>query len=143
MTGRCGKWPTKYGSPKESLVQADIALHYAPWTSAPLSVYGVLGMGSQNTDYTITNGAFADWNGAKSQSGFNYTYGLGTRLFAHRYLSLFAEYRWIPGDLVTETSGVQECWVTYSAGSSYSSCGGGSVPNKSTLLSLGAAIHIR
>lgn len=128
---------TTYTGPEVSLLFFDIALHVAPSKRVPWSIYGVLGMGSEGEKYTVSDATFSVWNGPKSNREFQFSYGLGTRVFPIRYVSLFAEFRFAPGDLVTE-SGV--CYVFTQGSTSWDTCSG-HFENHSTLLSLGGALH--
>jgi len=128
---------TTYSAPEVSLVFFDVALHVAPSKRVPWSVYGVLGMGSEGEKYTVSGATFSEWNGAKSNRVFQFSYGLGTRAFPVRYVSLFAEFRFVPGDLSTPGG---TCYMFVQGSTSWDTCGG-SFPNKSTLLTLGGAIH--
>ncbi len=92
-----------YKNPDYSVFFVDLQFHVLPW-KIPLSFYGVLGLGSSTETYTISGAKFpfADWNGPKSISQFQYSYGLGIQVFLFRNVSLQTELRWIPGDLTTE-----------------------------------------
>lgn len=65
-----------------------------------------------------------------SESEFKYSYGLGIRIFLFRYLSLLAEYRWIPGHATGPAYPISSNVSIYYEGDV-------EVPNKSKLFSLG------
>lgn len=114
----------------------DAALHYAPWPKVPASAYGLVGLGWKSRSYDITGAPFPEWNGHQGATEFVYSYGLGVRLFPERHVSLAADFRWIPGDLITEGG---DCWHYYSNGSSWSSCSGHPA-NRTHVLSLGVLL---
>jgi opacity protein-like surface antigen len=94
-----------YKNPSLSMFFVDLQLHFLPW-KAPISFYGVLGLGSGNETYTISGATspFTDWNGAKDISEFQYSYGIGVQVFLWRFVSLQTEIRWIPGQMTIEYS---------------------------------------
>ena len=91
-----------YADPKYSLFMGDLLLYWAPARSAIFSIYGFLGLGVSTKSYTVSGSVFPEWNGAQSLSEFEYSYGLGLRVRAVRFVSLFGEARLIPGDRMTE-----------------------------------------
>ena len=94
-----------YKNPSLSMFFVDLQLHVLPW-KAPISFYGVLGLGSGNETYTISGATspFTDWNGSKDISEFQYSYGFGLQIFLWKFISVQAEIRWVPGQLTTEYS---------------------------------------
>ncbi|MGA2586265.1 MAG: hypothetical protein ABSF88_04470 [Candidatus Aminicenantales bacterium] len=94
----------KYTDPKLSFIFLDLMLSWYPVESGLFGVYGYLGLGSGTESYTLSGSDFPQWNGAKSISKFDYSFGGGVRLTPIRYVSLFGELRLIAGDLVTEYS---------------------------------------
>lgn len=91
-----------YTDPKLSFIFLDLMLSWYPVTSGFFGVYGFLGLGSGTESYTLSGADFPDWNGAKSISKFDYSFGGGLRLTPIRFVSLFGELRLIAGDLVTD-----------------------------------------
>ncbi len=87
-----------YSSPKYSMFMADILLHWAPARSNIFSIYGFLGLGGSSKTYTVSNSVFPEWNGAKSLTEFEYSYGLGLRIRPVRFVAIFGDVRLIPGD---------------------------------------------
>jgi len=87
-----------YASPKYSIVMADILLHWAPARSNIFSIYGFVGLGGSSKSYTVSNSVFPEWNGAKSLTEFEYSYGLGLRIRPTRFVAVFGDVRLIPGD---------------------------------------------
>ncbi len=94
----------KYTDPRLSFIFLDLMLSWYPAKSGLFGVYGFLGLGSGTESYTLSGSDFPEWNGAKSISEFDYSFGGGVRLTPIRYISLFGELRLIAGDLVTEYS---------------------------------------
>ncbi|MFQ5569958.1 MAG: hypothetical protein ACE5G0_09805 [Rhodothermales bacterium] len=132
--------PTVYDDPSVALTFVDLAMHVAPWRRVPMSVYGVLGMGAEKEKYRISQAAFSEWDGQKNVTEFQYSYGLGLRLFPVRYVSLLAEYRWVPGDLYFE-GGSRTCYhFSSSAYGSWSSCGSGDTKYFTKLFSAGLIV---
>jgi hypothetical protein len=86
----------KYADPKLSFIFFDMIVRWFPVANV-LGIDGFLGLGSKTESYTISGSNFPDWNGAKTSSEFDFSYGLGVRLNVVTAVSLFAELRWIPG----------------------------------------------
>jgi hypothetical protein len=91
-----------YSDPKYSMLMVDMIVYWAPAASRIASVYGFLGLGSSSKKYTVSGSPFDDWNGVKSLSQFEYSYGLGARIRPVKRVSAFAEFRFIPGDQTIE-----------------------------------------
>ncbi|HEX2695629.1 MAG TPA: hypothetical protein VHP61_07725 [Acidobacteriota bacterium] len=70
-----------------------------------MGIYGLLGLASSTEEYLISGSVFPEWNGNKSLSEFDYSYGLGVRFSPVKMLSAFTEFRFIPGDRTTEYKG--------------------------------------
>jgi opacity protein-like surface antigen len=144
-----------YSGVSIALVQADFLLLFKPARDIPLHVYGVLGMGQSRRAYTLSGSPFPEWDGPRKTNEFGYSWGFGLRLSPIRQFALFAEYRWVPGDL-TSSIPAGGCYVYYSragrAGISASLDGTGgsaSIPDckpatqeSGNLLSLGAALAV-
>jgi hypothetical protein len=92
----------RYADPKYTVFMVDLLLHWAPARSRIFSAYGFLGLGTSAKKYTISDSVFPEWNGAKSLSEFEYSYGLGLRVRPVKLVSAFAEGRLIPGDQIIE-----------------------------------------
>jgi hypothetical protein len=91
-----------YADPKCSIFMTDLIVYWAPASSSIASVYGFLGLGGSSKKYTVSLSVFPEWNGAKSLSQFEYSYGLGARIRPVKRVSAFAEFRFIPGDQTIE-----------------------------------------
>jgi hypothetical protein len=113
-----------YADPKYTLIMGDIMLYWAPARSNLFSIYGFLGLGAGHRTYTVSGSVFPEWNGARSVTEFEYSYGLGLRVKPVRFVGLFGEFRLIPGDRTTEfkhflySDGV---WDYYEYADSYTS----------------------
>jgi len=94
----------KYTDPRLSFIFLDLMASWYPVESGLFGVYVYLGLGSGTESYTLSGSDFPDWNGAKSITKFDYSFGGGFRLTPIRFVSLFGELRLIAGDLVTEYS---------------------------------------
>lgn len=102
----------------------DTTLYYIPPIrpfNTPIGIYGFLGLGTKTEKYTVSLNHYnffdteAEWNGGKSASLFEHSYGVGLRFFLSKYLSLISEYRWIPG----VGHCVENCGTTYSDSSGH------------------------
>ena len=91
-----------YADPKYAIFMGDLMVFWAPARSTIFSIYGFLGLGASSKKYTVSNSVFPEWNGAKSLSEFEYSYGLGVRVRPIARVSAFAEFRLIPGDQILE-----------------------------------------
>jgi hypothetical protein len=91
-----------YSSPKFTHISVDLLLQWFPVKKGYLGVYGLLGLASSTEAYTISGSVFPEWNGQKSLSEFDYSYGLGIRISPVKLISFYGELRWIPGDTTTE-----------------------------------------
>lgn len=92
---------TNYRDVTVGLWQVDLVVLVRPVRGAPAWLYGVLGMGQQQKNYTLSNNDASFFNGRRELSEMNYTPGLGVRLQPVRQIALFAEARWLPGDQST------------------------------------------
>ncbi len=111
-----------YADPRYTMIMGDILLHWAPAGSGLLSLYGFLGLGSVHRTYTISDSVFPEWNGARSVTEFEYSYGLGARFSPVRFVRLFGEFRLIPGDRITVYKGLldsDDFWDYYRHSHSY------------------------
>jgi hypothetical protein len=127
----------KYTDPGFSHISFDILLHWLPFPDLTLGIYGLLGMASSTEKYLISGASFPDWNGNKSLSEFDYSYGLGLRFSPIKMLSVFAEFRLIAGDLVTEYTGYlysDDTYNYYKNARSYTK-------NTSSMLSIGLSVN--
>ena len=91
-----------YRNPHYSLWFFDMQVHWLP-TKLNVSVYGVFGLGTISESYTISDATtpYAEWNGSRDVSSFQYSYGFGLQIFPLRNVSLHAEYRLNPGTTTT------------------------------------------
>ena len=121
----------KYTDPKLSFIFFDMILQWFPVANV-FAVSGFLGLGSGTESYTISGSNFADWNGAKSISEFDFSYGLGLRVSPMTWMSLIAELRWIPGVGTPPES----YWVVNGV-----SIGSETFENKTKILYAGIAIN--
>ena len=87
-----------YADPEYQLLYLDAVAHWLPLPRLPASIYGFLGLGARWEQYTISGSIFPEWDGLKSTAEFTYSYGLGFRFVAGGGLSLWTDYRLIPGD---------------------------------------------
>jgi len=87
----------KYADPKLSFYFLDILVGWIPDKAGMFTVYGLAGFGFNSESYTLSGSTFPDWNGAKSYSEFKYAYGLGVKVTPRRFVSVFAEFRLLPG----------------------------------------------
>lgn len=111
-----------YADPKYTMVMGDILIHWAPASSNLLSLYGFLGLGAGYRAYTVSDSVFPEWNGARSVTEFEYSYGLGARFSPIRFVRLFGEFRLIPGDRITVYRGLldsDDIWDYYRHSHSY------------------------
>lgn len=94
-----------YRNPHYSMWFFDTQVHWLP-TKLNVSMYGVLGLGSNSESCTISGATspFTDWNGSRNVSSFQYSYGFGLQIFPLRNVSVHAEYRLIPGTAALETA---------------------------------------
>jgi len=122
----------KYDEPKVSFFFFDMIIQWFPVENV-LAVYGFLGLGSGSESYTISGATFADWNGSKDYSEFDFSYGFGVRGSPIKLISLFAEIRWVPGVGTPPDS----YWVVNGI-----STGSTTFENHSTIFALGVAINI-
>jgi opacity protein-like surface antigen len=89
-----------YADPKMSFIFFDMIVHWFPVANV-FGLNGFLGLGSGTESYAISGSSFPEWNGTKSISEFDFSYGLGVRFNPITRLSLLAELRWVPGNAVT------------------------------------------
>ena len=111
-----------YADPKYTMFMGDILIHWAPASSNLFSLYGFLGLGWGHRTYTVSGSVFPEWNGARSATEFEYSYGLGVRLSAARFVRLFGEFRLVPGDRITVYKGLlssDDFWDYYRHSHSY------------------------
>ncbi len=130
--------PTHVANPRVSLFSADLLGHWAPAPAVPWSLYVVLGAGTQVEKHTVNGAPYATWNGKRAYGEFQYSYGLGTSLFLQRYVSLFGEVRFVPGDLITADG---SCYTLSQGDRSWSNCDG-SMKARSRLISVGGAMRL-
>jgi|GEM_PF-3289006 len=126
-----------YADPGFTHISFDILVHWLPFRDVTLGIYGLLGLASSTEKYLISGSTFPEWNGSKSLSEFDYSYGLGVRFSPVKLLSIFAEIRFIPGDLTTEYSDYlysDDMYNYYANARSFTK-------NTSTLLSLGLSAN--
>ena len=118
-----------YSDPTYSSYYFDLTLHVIPITikSISLGVYTFIGMGSRHTSYKQDNIK-------RTSSEFMYCYGVGSRIFILKWLSLFAEYRWVPGDASTP--------LTPTGGGWYVQSGPSVTENTTKILSFGIITNI-
>ena len=93
-----------YADPKLSFFFLDLIASWYPVKTGLFGVYGFLGLGMGTQSYTLSGADFPEWNGAKSITEFDYSFGGGIRVTPIRFISLTGEIRLIAGDLVTEYS---------------------------------------
>lgn len=129
--------PTHYANPRLSLFSFDFLGHWAPAPTVPWSVYVVLGAGTQVEKHTVSGAPYTTWNGERAYGEFQFSYGVGTSLFARRYVSLFADVRFVPGDLIT-TDG--SCYTLTQGDRSWSSCARW-VKSRTRLISVGVVVR--
>lgn len=91
----------EYSSMKYSTFYFDFKVHLIPFSSENIrfGIYPFLALGSRST--TIQENVFNEYI---QETEFMYALGCGARLFVLDWLSIFAEYRFIPGDLTTPVS---------------------------------------
>jgi hypothetical protein len=94
-----------YADPKFSHASFDLLVHWLPFRGLTLGVYALLGLAMSTESYLISGSVFPEWNGNQSRTNFDYSYGLGIRFSPAKMMSVFAELRFIPGDLTTEYTG--------------------------------------
>jgi hypothetical protein len=87
----------QYSNPKKTYIYGDIIAGWIPDKAGMFGLYGLLGLGSNGESYTLSGSDFQEWNGQKSKSEFNYSYGLGAKFTPIHLLSLFGEFRLTPG----------------------------------------------
>ena len=126
-----------YANPKCSIFMGDLIVYWAPARSSLASIYGFLGMGASSKKYTVSGSVFPEWNGAKSLSEFEYSYGLGARIRPVRRVSAFAEFRLIPGDQTIVGKNFLYSDGTYD----YYEYGVGYTSHFTRLLAAGVAVH--
>ena len=88
-----------YSNPKKTYISGDIIVGWIPDKAGMFGLYGLFGMGLNSESYTLSGSDFPQWNGQKSISEFNYSYGLGVKFTPINLLSLFADFRLFPGVL--------------------------------------------
>ena len=92
----------RYAGPKLSFVFLDLMASWYPVRSGLFGLYAYLALGMGTESYTISNSVFAEWNGSKSLTEFDYGFGFGVRLTPVRFISLIGDLRLVAGDRVTE-----------------------------------------
>jgi hypothetical protein len=126
----------RYTDPKLSFVFLDLIASWYPARSGLVAIYGYLALGLGTESYTISNAIFADWNGSKSLTEFDYGFGFGLRVRPVRFISLIGDLRLIAGDSVTEYSDYlysDENWNYYGQADTKT--------KYTTLFSFGLAVH--
>lgn len=141
-----------YDEPTVQLWFFDLGLRFRLTPRAPLFVSGVLGMGQERESYAITGAAFPEWNGSKTLSEFQYSYGIGAQVGPFRHVALFGEWRVVPGDLITEIPGGGCHIYVYSQAAALQGTPGvgfqdapackRGTKNRATLLSVGLSISL-
>lgn len=101
---------TRYSDVSVGLWQVDLVVLARPIRGVPVWAYGVLGMGQQQKNYTLSDNASPFFNGRRELSEMNYTPGVGLRITPLRFVGVFAEARWLPGDRST-TVPDEGCWI--------------------------------
>jgi hypothetical protein len=127
-----------YADPKYSIFMTDLIVYWAPARSSIASVYGFLGLGGSSKKYTVSQSPFPEWNGAKSLSEFEYSYGLGARIRPVKRASVFAEFRLIPGDQTIEGKNFLYSDGTYD----YYEYGVAYTSHFTRVLAAGLAVHL-
>lgn len=126
-----------YTDPAFTHMSFDILLHWLPFRDLTLGIYGLLGLASSTEKYLVSGATFPEWNGSQNRSEFDYSYGLGIRFSPVKMLSVFAEFRLIPGDLTTAYTGYlysDDIYDYYGHSRSYTI-------NNSSLLSFGLSVN--
>jgi hypothetical protein len=91
-----------YADPAFTHISFDLIVEWICVQKLRVGLYGFLGMGSSTESYTLSGAVFPEWNGQKSISEFDYSYGLGAKFSPIKLLSLIAEIRWMPGDRTSD-----------------------------------------
>jgi len=94
----------RYSDPKMSFIFLDLMASWYPARSGLIGLYAYMALGMGKETYTISNAVFAEWNGEKSLTAFDYGFGFSLRLTPVRFVSLIGDLRLVAGDQVTEYS---------------------------------------
>jgi len=131
-------YPTyvKYDMPKLSFIFLDLIAQWFPMDGGFLGIYGLLGMGMGSESYTLSGSDFAEWNGAKSRTEFDYSYGIGLRIAPVRFLSIYGEVRFVPGDTSFDLD-----YLYSDATYDYFRVAGSSTPHTTTIFMAGLAVN--
>jgi hypothetical protein len=126
----------KYTDPAFSHFSIDLLVEWIATKKFYVGIYGLLGLASSTERYNISGSTFPEWNGQKSLSEFDYSYGLGIKISPLKIVSIIAEIRWIPGD---ET---QDLIYLYSSGGyDYFKAGDRYTTNFTTIFSAGLSFN--
>jgi hypothetical protein len=88
----------EYKDPTYSVWFFDLQLHWIP-SPYDVSIYGAVGLGASNETYIISGLSFpsTEQNGSKEVTKLTGNLGVGIQCFLFKHVTLFLEYRWIPG----------------------------------------------
>jgi hypothetical protein len=126
----------KYDSPRLTFLFLDLIVQWFPVKNGLLGIYALLGMGVGSENYTLSGSNFSDWNGPKSLSEFDYSYGFGVRFSPVRFVSLFGEMRFVPGDTSTDLK-----FLYSDSKYDYFQVGASSTPHTSSIFLAGLAVN--
>ena len=125
-----------YADPAFTHITFDLIIEWICVQKLRVGIYGFLGMGWSTESYTISGSVFPEWNGQKSLTEFDYTYGLGVKFSPLKLISLVAEYRWMPGDLSLDMK-----FLYSKGGYNYYEPQGSHTANFTTIASAGLSFH--
>jgi Outer membrane protein beta-barrel domain len=125
-----------YADPAFTHISFDLIIEWVCVQTLRVGLYGFLGMGSSTESYTISGSVFPEWNGQKSLSEFDYSYGLGAKFSPIKLISIIAEIRWMPGDRTTDLE-----YLYTKGGYDYFKVGDSYTTNFTTFASAGLSFH--
>lgn len=125
-----------YIDPAFTHISFDLYIEWILTKKFHFGIYGLLGMASSTEKYDISGSSFPEWNGQKSLTEFDYSYGFGIKISPVKWVSVIAEIRWIPGDATHPLKFLysQGIWNYYQVLPGYST-------NKTAIISTGLSFN--
>lgn len=127
-----------YTEPAFTHISFDLLVEWIPMKKFYLGIYGLLGMASSTESYNISGAIFPEWDGHKSLTEFDYSYGLGIKISPLKWVSVIVEIRWIPGDATYDMNGTTIGKYTYYTIDPYDT---GHIENFTKIFSAGLSFH--
>lgn len=104
---------------------------FLPIEKIPVAIFATIGMGSETEKVSLSDDlSIYEHNEQYKESEFDYSWGLGIRVFILPRLSMYSEYRWIPGVKSGPIYPMEGDWYYYYESEQ-------KIKNKSKVLSIG------